>query len=152
MTKPDFSEQGPKSWFAIFRAAGGDISLVLFVFALLFFLFDDELSTFETVFAFCYLLSPVWFLAKTWKVIRVRNLGETKTAVVEQIVENLSSGTPTGNGYLIFRTEDGRRAESLNHEIQKLHKVGVGTKIEVFVHGDDAKWIEDVGSKRASYL
>ena len=53
----------------------------------------------------------------------------------------------TGKGYLEFRTADQRVGKSLDHGIDTLLDLGVGTEIVVFVRKAEVWWEGDVGPR-----
>ena len=93
-------------------------------------------------------LGAVWFPgARTNAAILSRRYGHRTTATISAIVEIKKSGRPTGRGYMRFETSDGRRGESLDHRIGKLHALRMGTQIVVFVRDNDVWWEGDVGPR-----
>lgn len=90
-----------------------------------------------------------WSGSKANKAVLARRYGVRSVATIERFVEHKNSGKPTGRGYMIFRTKDGLRGESLNGNIRELRALGSGTEIVVFVRGRDVWWEGDVGPREA---
>ena len=48
---------------------------------------------------------------------------------------------------MVWRTADGGRGESLMHPIGKLHAIGAGSKINIYVRKGHSVWEGDVGPR-----
>ena len=93
-------------------------------------------------------LSVVWFLcSRTNRAILARKKGVQTTARITRIEERKRKGRATGKGYLEFRTVDQRVGKSLDHGIDTLLDLGVGTEIVVFVRKAEVGWEGDVGPR-----
>lgn len=79
--------------------------------------------------------------------VLARKLGVRTTATIDGFVDIKNSGKPTGQGYMMFRTKDGLRGQSLNADIRTLRALGRETEIVVFVRGKDVWWEGDVGPR-----
>jgi hypothetical protein len=91
-------------------------------------------------------LIALWFVGgRTNRTVLTRRYGYRTAARIERIVETKTSGRPSGRGYLIWRTKDGVRGESLMHRIGKLNAIGVGADINVYVRKGHSVWEGDVG-------
>lgn len=77
-----------------------------------------------------------------------RRRGERTTATIMDFIERKNSGKPTGRGYMKLETEDGKRGESLDHDINKLLALGRGNRVVVYVRGNDVWWEGDVGPRQ----
>ena len=77
-----------------------------------------------------------------------RRRGQRTTATVLGFVERKNSGRPTGRGFMIFETADGKRSESLDQDIKTLRALGRGSQIVVYVRGNDVWWEGDVGPRK----
>lgn len=80
--------------------------------------------------------------------IKTRQYGERTTAVIVGFVERKNSGQPTGNGYKIFRSKNGVRGESLDHNIDRLRALGKSTEIVVYEKGNNVWWEGYVGPRK----
>lgn len=88
-----------------------------------------------------------WFGSRVNKAILARRLGLRTVAVVIDIVETKDSGRPSGYGYLVWRTPDGVRGESMTHKIGKLRAIGRDAEINVYVRQGYSVWEGDVGPR-----
>lgn len=95
--------------------------------------------------------AALWYSgSKANKAVLARKLGVRTTARIERFVERKNSGTPTGAGYMIFRTADGLRGESLDRSMRELRKLGTGTDVIVYVRKGHVVWEGDVGPRANS--
>ncbi|MEL6573840.1 MAG: hypothetical protein AAFQ64_19485 [Pseudomonadota bacterium] len=85
--------------------------------------------------------------SKANNAVLARRKGRRTVATIEGFVDIKNSGKPTGRGYMMFRTADGLRGQSLNGDIRKLRALGSDTEIVVFVRGKDVWWEGDVGPR-----
>lgn len=85
--------------------------------------------------------------AQTNRAVLARSKGVRTKAKILGIVEEKNSGQPTGKGYMIFETKDGKRGESLTHDIRKLQALKMGPDVAVFARGEDVWWEGDVGPR-----
>ncbi|MEO1552101.1 MAG: hypothetical protein AAFR93_17030, partial [Pseudomonadota bacterium] len=91
-------------------------------------------------------LIALWFVGnRANRAVLTRRLGYRTVARVERIVETKDSGRPSGRGYLVWRTPDGVRGESLMHPIWKLNAIGIHAEINVYVRKGHSVWEGDVG-------
>lgn len=94
-------------------------------------------------------LIALWFVGdRVNRTVLTRKWGYRTVGRVEQVVETKNSGRPSGKGYLIWKTSDGARGESLMHPIGKLNEIGVGAEINVYVRKGHTVWEGDVGPAR----
>ncbi|MCK0095415.1 DUF3592 domain-containing protein [Yoonia sp. F2084L] len=77
--------------------------------------------------------------------VLTRRFGYRAVAKIERIVETRNSGRPSGKGYLIWRTPDDTRGESMMHPIHKLNAIGTGAEINIYVRKGHSVWEGDVG-------
>lgn len=93
-------------------------------------------------------LLTLWILGqKANRAVLARRLGHRTVAVVQTVVETKVSGRPSGKGYMVWRTADGVRGESLTHPIGKLRAIGEGAQINVYVRRKHSVWEGDVGPR-----
>jgi len=93
-------------------------------------------------------LGLLWrFGSRTNRAVLARRHGVRTTATISNIVERMNSGQRTGFGYMIFRTQDDKRGESLDHPMDKLRALQSGADIVVFQRGEDVWWEGDVGPR-----
>lgn len=91
-------------------------------------------------------LIAFWFLGSgVNRAILTRKYGYAAIARVDQVVEVKKSGRLTGRGYLKWSTPDGRKGESMNHPVGKLHAIGVGAQIKIYIRKGYSVWEGDVG-------
>ncbi len=88
-----------------------------------------------------------WTGSKAARGVLARRLGVQTTATVSGWVERKNSGRPTGKGYMMFRTLDGQKGQSLDHPIRRFQAIGVGGTITVYVRENDVWWEGDVGPR-----
>jgi hypothetical protein len=81
------------------------------------------------------------------RAILARRLGYRTVAVVDAVIETKNSGRPSGKGYMVWRTADGVRGESLRHPIGTLRAIGRDAEINVYVRKGHSVWEGDVGPR-----
>ncbi len=93
-------------------------------------------------------LGALWIIGSdTNRAVKARRHGQLQIATVTGFKEHESSGTPTGKGYMIWKLDNGKRGESHSQDIRSLRRIGVGSKINVYVRNGDSVWEGDVGPR-----